>query len=163
MKVHKESITLKYIDPTYMIRAVPSIASDNVYCTLLAHSAIHGAMAGFCGFTAGPVNNRHCYIPISRAVEKQRHVNTSDRMWARLLSSTHQPNFLRYEKVLEEQRVQREKDSNSHGVDLDQQLPGLTASHSLPLAPQSTLKPSTSNSSANSSTNKENPGPQVDH
>uniref|UniRef100_A0A7I4F6V4 Phosphofructokinase domain-containing protein n=1 Tax=Physcomitrium patens TaxID=3218 RepID=A0A7I4F6V4_PHYPA len=52
LKVHKESITLKYIDPTYMIRAVPSIASDNVYCTLLAHSAIHGAMAGFCGFTA---------------------------------------------------------------------------------------------------------------
>jgi len=48
-----------------MIRAIPSNASDNVYCTLLAHSAIHGAMAGYCGFTVGPVNNRHCYIPIS--------------------------------------------------------------------------------------------------
>lgn len=47
-----------------MIRAIPSNASDNVYCTLLAHSAIHGAMAGYCGFTVGPVNNRHCYIPI---------------------------------------------------------------------------------------------------
>ncbi|RZS09697.1 hypothetical protein BHM03_00040802 [Ensete ventricosum] len=44
----KMSINLKYIDPTYMIRAVPSNASDNVYCTLLAHSAIHGAMAGYC-------------------------------------------------------------------------------------------------------------------
>ncbi len=52
-------------DPTYMIRAIPSNASDNVYSTLLAHSAIHGAMAGYCGFTVGPVNNRHCYIPIS--------------------------------------------------------------------------------------------------
>jgi 6-phosphofructokinase 1 len=47
-----------------MVRAIPSNASDNVYCTLLAHSAIHGAMAGYCGFTVGPVNNRHCYIPI---------------------------------------------------------------------------------------------------
>lgn len=50
-------------DPTYMIRAVPSNASDNVYCTLLAHSAIHGAMAGYTGFTVGPVNSRHAYIP----------------------------------------------------------------------------------------------------
>lgn len=52
-------------DPTYMIRAVPSNASDNVYCTLLAHSAIHGAMAGYSGFTVGPVNGRHTYIPIN--------------------------------------------------------------------------------------------------
>jgi 6-phosphofructokinase len=50
-------------DPTYMVRAVPSNASDNVYCTLLAHSAIHGAMAGYTGFTVGPVNGRHAYIP----------------------------------------------------------------------------------------------------
>ncbi len=57
-------ILLIHTDPTYMVRAIPSNASDNVYCTLLAHSAIHGAMAGYCGFTAGPVNNRHCYIPI---------------------------------------------------------------------------------------------------
>lgn len=56
-------ITLKYIDPTYMIRAVKSNASDNVYCTLLAHSALHGAMAGYTGFTVAPVNGRHAYIP----------------------------------------------------------------------------------------------------
>ena len=56
-------ITLKYIDPTYMIRAVRSNASDNVYCTLLAHSAVHGAMAGYTGFTVAPVNGRHAYIP----------------------------------------------------------------------------------------------------
>lgn len=46
-----------------MIRAVPSNASDNVYCTLLAHSALHGTMAGYTGFTVGPVNGRHAYIP----------------------------------------------------------------------------------------------------
>lgn len=48
-----------------MIRAIPSNASDNVYCTLLAQSAVHGAMAGYSGFTVGPVNSRHAYIPIS--------------------------------------------------------------------------------------------------
>jgi hypothetical protein len=87
-----------------MVRAIPSNASDNVYCTLLAHSAIHGAMAGYCGFTVGPVNNRHCYIPIPRVVSTQRHVNVADRMWARLLSGTNQPDFLRYKVVIEERR-----------------------------------------------------------
>ncbi|KAG6388011.1 hypothetical protein SASPL_153208 [Salvia splendens] len=43
-KEKKLPITLKYVDPTYMIRAIPSNASDNVYCTLLAQSAVHGAM-----------------------------------------------------------------------------------------------------------------------
>ncbi|KAG6662123.1 hypothetical protein CIPAW_03G221200 [Carya illinoinensis] len=62
-KQNKMVMNLKYIDPTYMIRAVPSNASDNVYCTLLAHSAVHGAMAGYTGFTVGPVNGRHAYIP----------------------------------------------------------------------------------------------------
>ncbi|RZR74125.1 hypothetical protein BHM03_00032303 [Ensete ventricosum] len=45
-----ELFTVKYIDPTYMIRAVPANATDNLYCTLLAHSAIHGVMAGYTGF-----------------------------------------------------------------------------------------------------------------
>ncbi|KAF2304412.1 hypothetical protein GH714_030820 [Hevea brasiliensis] len=93
-KENKMNITLKYIDPTYMIRAIPANASDNVYCTLLAHSAIHGAMAGYTGFTVGPVNGRHAYIPFNRVTEKQNKVVITDRMWARLLSSTDQPSFM---------------------------------------------------------------------
>jgi hypothetical protein len=45
-----------------MICAIPSNASDNVYCILLAHSAIHGAMVWY-SFTVGMVNGRHTYIP----------------------------------------------------------------------------------------------------
>ncbi|KAI5054221.1 hypothetical protein GOP47_0030886, partial [Adiantum capillus-veneris] len=74
-----EALNLKYIDPTYMIRAIPSNAADNVYCTLLAQSGIHGAMAGYTGFTVGPVNGRHAYIPISRVTERQNQVNIADR------------------------------------------------------------------------------------
>ncbi|KNA26065.1 hypothetical protein SOVF_000610 [Spinacia oleracea] len=90
----KLNITLKYIDPTYMIRAVPANASDNVYCTILAQSAIHGAMAGYTGCTVGPVNGRQCYIPFYRVIEKPNKVVITDRMWARLLSSTNQPSFM---------------------------------------------------------------------
>lgn len=55
--------SISFADPTYMIRAIPGNASDNVYCTLLAQSAVHGAMAGYTGFTVGPVNGRHAFIP----------------------------------------------------------------------------------------------------
>ncbi|KAJ6842300.1 ATP-dependent 6-phosphofructokinase 6-like isoform X1 [Iris pallida] len=98
-RTEKMTINLKYIDPTYMIRAIPSNASDNVYCTLLAHSAIHGAMAGYTGFTVGPVNGRHAYIPFHRVTETQNKVVITDRMWARLLSSTNQPSFLSQKDV----------------------------------------------------------------
>ncbi|XP_065848740.1 ATP-dependent 6-phosphofructokinase 3-like [Euphorbia lathyris] len=92
-KQKKMTINLKYIDPTYMIRAIPSNASDNVYCTLLAQSAVHGAMAGYTGFTSGLVNGRQTYIPFYRITEKQNKVVITDRMWARLMSSTNQPSF----------------------------------------------------------------------
>ncbi|KAA8539760.1 hypothetical protein F0562_026452 [Nyssa sinensis] len=105
-KVRKMAIYMKYIDPTYMIRAIPSNASDNVYCTLLAQSAVHGAMAGYTGFTVGPVNSRHAYIPIAHVTETQNTVKLTDRMWARLLTSTNQPSFLRFNEVMQE-RVDR--------------------------------------------------------
>ncbi|KAL7599856.1 hypothetical protein Lser_V15G26384 [Lactuca serriola] len=70
--------TLGY--PTYMLRAIPSNAYDNISCTLLAQSAVHGAMAGFSGFIVG-----------SRVTEATNVVKLTDRMWARLLASTNQP------------------------------------------------------------------------
>ncbi|KAL6140792.1 hypothetical protein ACLB2K_059085 [Fragaria x ananassa] len=107
-KLNKMSINLKYIDPTYMIRAIPSNASDNVYCTLLAHSVVHGAMAGYTGFTVGSVNGRHAYIPFLRVTERQNKVVITDRMWARLLSSTNQPSFLDLKEETEKKQEETE-------------------------------------------------------
>ncbi|XP_028770238.1 ATP-dependent 6-phosphofructokinase 3 isoform X1 [Neltuma alba] len=98
------SINLKYIDPTYMIRAIPSNASDNVYCTLTAQSVVHGAMAGYTGYTSGLVNGRQTYIPFYRITERQHKVVITDRMWARLLSSTNQPTFWSAKDVIEDKR-----------------------------------------------------------
>ncbi|KAH0896591.1 hypothetical protein HID58_046159 [Brassica napus] len=105
MSKRMESNTLEDAsDPTYMIRAVPSNASDNVYCSLLAQSAVHGAMAGYTGYTSGLVNGRQTYIPYYRITEKQNHVVITDRMWARLLSSTNQPSFLGPKDIPEEKK-----------------------------------------------------------
>ncbi len=37
---------LKYIDPTYMIRAITTTSTDRIYCKILAHNAVHAAFAG---------------------------------------------------------------------------------------------------------------------
>ncbi|GJS28609.1 ribonuclease H-like domain-containing protein [Tanacetum coccineum] len=62
---------------------------------------VHGVMAGYTGFTSRLVNGRQTYIPCNRICEKQNNVVITDRMWARLLSSTNQPSFLRSKEVIE--------------------------------------------------------------
>lgn len=84
-------ISVKYIDPTYQIRARPPIASDNIFCTLLAHSSVHAAMAGFTGFCGGPVNNHNVLIPLEMIAGKQAKLNPAGRVWQRVMSSTQQP------------------------------------------------------------------------
>ena len=88
-----ELFTVKYIDPTYMIRAVPANATDSLYCTLLAHSAIHGIMAGYTGFVCGPINGNYAYIPLEEVAQAKNEVNTRDNKWAWVRSVTNQPDF----------------------------------------------------------------------
>jgi 6-phosphofructokinase 1 len=52
-KKRGKPVTVKYIDPSYMIRSVPANASDAIYCLLLAQNAVHGAMVR--GAHAAPV------------------------------------------------------------------------------------------------------------
>ncbi|CAI5500487.1 unnamed protein product [Closterium sp. Naga37s-1] len=68
-----------------MIRAIPANASDNIYCTLLAHGAVHGVMAGYTGFI--------------KITQKPNSISLTDRMWARLLAATSQPSFLRIDST----------------------------------------------------------------
>lgn len=89
-----ELFTVKYIDPTYMIRAVAANASDNSYCTLLAHSAIHGVMAGYTGFVPGPVNRNYGYIPLEDIAVTRNVVDTKNHTWAWVRSVTTQPDFV---------------------------------------------------------------------
>jgi 6-phosphofructokinase len=44
---------IKYIDPSYLIRSIPTISGDRIYCKILAHNAVHAAFAGYTGGRAG--------------------------------------------------------------------------------------------------------------
>ncbi len=84
-------ITLKYIDPTYMIRTVPANSHDVRMCAQLAAAAVHGGMAGFTGFMSGHVNGSLAMIPVSQLYGKQGRVDINGRTWQRLLAGTGQP------------------------------------------------------------------------
>lgn len=88
-----EVATVKYIDPSYTVRSVPANASDSLYCMQLAQNAVHGAMAGFTGFTVGLCNNRMVWLPIPEVVATSpRSMNPRGRTWERVLALTRQPN-----------------------------------------------------------------------
>ncbi|KAI3970030.1 hypothetical protein MKX01_027135 [Papaver californicum] len=87
-------VDVKYIDPTYMIRACRANASDAILCTVLGQNAVHGAFAGYSGITVGICNTHYIYLPIPEVIASPRFVDPNSRMWHRCLTSTGQPDFL---------------------------------------------------------------------
>jgi len=93
-KSSKIPVTIKYIDPTYMIRSVPANAKDSEYSSMLGQMAVHGAMAGYTGITVGKVDESFVMLPIHAIVGKgSRKVDTSSRFFERLMATTMQPSF----------------------------------------------------------------------
>ncbi|KAL2504511.1 ATP-dependent 6-phosphofructokinase 5 [Abeliophyllum distichum] len=84
---------VKYIDPTYMIRACRANASDRILCTVLGQNAVHGAFAGYSGITVGICNAHYVYFPIPEVISQPRVLDPNSRMWHRCLTSTGQPDF----------------------------------------------------------------------
>jgi len=92
--IHGDELTLKYVDPSYMVRGIPPNTADNLYCLQLAHNAVHGAMAGLSSFIVGSVNTKECYVPISLVANKRNVIDTSHQsMWEMVVFSTGQPSF----------------------------------------------------------------------
>jgi 6-phosphofructokinase 1 len=85
---------VKYIDPTYMIRACRANASDRILCAVLGQNAVHAGFAGFTGITVGLANNHYVLLPIPEVIAYPRNVDPNSRMWHRCLTSTGQPDFL---------------------------------------------------------------------
>jgi 6-phosphofructokinase 1 len=83
--------TIKYIDPSYIIRSAPANANDSLYCNHLAYHAVHGAMAGKTNFVVGSVNNKFVYLPITDVTKKRKKIDMEGGFWFGALQSTGQP------------------------------------------------------------------------
>merc|ERR1719230_2105876 len=88
-------LSIKYIDPSYQVRAVPPDAFDSVYCAVLAQNAVHGAMAGYTGFTVGKEDENYVMLPIQAITErKSKTVDVHGKEFARMVYSTKQPRMV---------------------------------------------------------------------
>ena len=94
-KQRGRTITMKYMDPSYQLRSVIANAADSVYCSDLGSTAVHGAMAGFTGFTAGRINQRYVYIPMSDMCKAPKvRVDPKSRIYNRMRVHTGQPDLV---------------------------------------------------------------------
>ncbi len=84
-------ISLRYIDPSYIIRSVPANPQDNVYCSQLAQHAVHAAMAGKTGLLVGRWHGAFVHLPIALATTGRRKVDPKSELWHAVLESTGQP------------------------------------------------------------------------
>lgn len=83
-------VTLKYIDPSYMIRSLPANANDSVFCGFLGRDAVHAGMAGKTRMLISHWNNFFVHVPMRLSAGKRKHVTACGKLWSTVLEATGQ-------------------------------------------------------------------------
>jgi 6-phosphofructokinase 1 len=84
-------ISMKYIDPSYMIRGVPANAGDSILCEQFARHAVHAAMSGRSGMFVALRNGHFVHVPTRLTARESRRLDLTGGTWNLVLSSTGQP------------------------------------------------------------------------
>ncbi len=87
--------TIKYIDPSYIIRSAPANASDSRFCIQLAQHAVHAAMAGKTDAVVGYWNQNFTLLPIPLAVKERKQIDIEGELWWSVLETTGQPTSMK--------------------------------------------------------------------
>jgi len=82
--------TLKYIDPSYIIRSGPANASDSIFCDVLARQAVHAGMAGKTDVVIGRIHNVFTHVPIPLATERRKQIDPDSGLWLAVTETTGQ-------------------------------------------------------------------------
>ena len=90
-KAAKMTATLRYFDPSYLIRSVPADAEDSILCDLFARHAVHAAMAGKTGLVIGHLHDQFIHVPIDMLAKAKKRVDTDGPGWHAVLAATRQP------------------------------------------------------------------------
>jgi 6-phosphofructokinase 1 len=88
---HQIPLNLKYIDPSYVIRSVPANSYDSVFCTRLAHNAVHAAMSGRTKMVVSRWHTKFVHVPMELAIRERNCVDPNGDLWMTVLESTGQP------------------------------------------------------------------------
>jgi len=83
-------ITIKYVDPSYMIRSLPANANDRVFCNFLGRYSVHAGMAGKTSMLIGHWNNQFVHVPLKGIAGKRKNVDPRGSLWRSTLEATGQ-------------------------------------------------------------------------
>ncbi len=83
--------SIKYIDPSYMIRSVAATPNDSLYCLRLAQAAVHAAMAGKTVMVVGRWREQFVHVPTSLSTCGRKTVDPEGDLWLSVLENTGQP------------------------------------------------------------------------
>ena len=89
-KAKQVDVSLKYIDPSYIIRSLPANSNDHVFCNFLGRDAVHAAMAGKTNILVGHWNNQFVHIPMRASAGKRKKVDPHGMLWRGVLEATGQ-------------------------------------------------------------------------
>ncbi len=84
-------VTVKYIDPSYMIRSVPANAQDSIFCDALARNAVHAGMAGKTGIIVGRTHRVFTHVPLSLVTSHKKRMDPDGDLWLAVTETTGQP------------------------------------------------------------------------
>ncbi|QBG48401.1 ATP-dependent 6-phosphofructokinase [Verrucomicrobia bacterium S94] len=87
----EKPVKLKYLDPGYSVRSAPACATDRIYCTRLAHAAVHAAMAGRTGMMVSRWSGHYVHVPLELVTKGRRKINPAGSLWRTVLEATGQP------------------------------------------------------------------------
>lgn len=82
--------SVKYIDPSYIIRSLPANSNDHVFCSFLGRNAVHAAMCGKTRLLIGHWSDRFVHVPMDAAAGKRKKVDPEGRLWQSVLDATGQ-------------------------------------------------------------------------
>ncbi|MGF1634794.1 MAG: ATP-dependent 6-phosphofructokinase [Phycisphaerae bacterium] len=86
-----DPVSIKYIDPSYLIRSAPANTTDSQLADAFARRAVHAAMAGKTNVVIGTDHGIFFHVPIELAVEKKQYLSPEADLWSSVLSATGQP------------------------------------------------------------------------
>ncbi len=84
-------LNLKYIDPSYILRAQTTTADDSVFCANLGQNAVHAAMTGKTGCMIGYAHERFTHVPLKAVTLGKKCLDINEPLWLSVLAATGQP------------------------------------------------------------------------
>jgi 6-phosphofructokinase 1 len=83
-------VTVKYFDPSYIIRSRPANCDDNLLCNQYGRNAVHAAMSGKTDMLVGLWFNVFVHVPIPLANSRKRSMSPTGELWGLVLAATGQ-------------------------------------------------------------------------